>query len=295
MSKLLSIHIERAGLHTTIQDFGRPSYQSSGIPLGGALDRRAAIQANYLVDNPLDAPVIEVTLLGPKLNFSNNCQLALTGADLSAKLNGQLISRYKTIGIKAGDHLSFGKANLGCRAYLAIRGRWIVTEWLGSASWATQHGAQLTPDAKLDAGNVLKIEIPENITPRQLSAKHYRYLQDEGPLDVLPGPEFDQFDRKTIARFFAQSYQLGANSNRMGCRLEPKLEGHHWPKENISSGIVPGTVQITNEGQAIVLLADAQTIGGYPRIVNLTEESLQRIAQLKPGEGLRFCLMDYSL
>lgn len=290
MSKPLNINIERTGLHTTIQDFGRPGYQSSGIPLGGALDRRAAIQANYLVDNPLDTPVLEITLLGPQLNFPGDCQLALTGADLSAKLNGQFISRYKTIGVKTGDHLSFGKANLGCRTYLAIRGKWIVKEWLGSASWATQHGIKLTPDSKLALGGTIQIEIPENITARQLPVQHFSYLTDSSPLNVLPGPEFFDFDRKTIARFFAQTYQLGTASNRMGCRLEPALEGYAWPKENISSGIVPGTVQMTNEGQAIVLLADAQTIGGYPRIVNLTEESLQRIAQLKPGAKLRFKL-----
>lgn len=293
MSSYLNLHIIRSGLYTRIQDLGRPNYQSSGVPLGGALDRLAAIQANYLVENPLDNPVLEITLSGPKLHFSSACQLALTGADLSAQLNSIKLDRYQTIEVEPGDQLSFGKAQVGCRAYLAIRGRWQVKKWLGSASWATQHGEQLTPDSKLDAGNSLKIKIPENIVPRQLSAKHYRYLEDDGPLDVLPGPEFDQFDRKTIARFFAQSYHLGPASNRMGCRLEPSLEGHYWPKENISSGIVPGTVQITNEGQAIVLLADAQTVGGYPRIVNLTEESLQRIAQLRPGAELRFCLVEY--
>lgn len=294
MSKLLSIHIERAGLHTTIQDFGRPCYQSSGIPLGGALDQKAAIQANYLVDNPLDTPVLEITLLGPKLNFSDDCQLALTGADLSARLNHQSISRYQTIDIQAGDQLSFGKANLGCRAYLAVRGKWAVKRWLGSASWATQHGLKLTPDSKLAVGKTIQIETPENIPSRQLPAQHYSYLLDTTALKVFPGPDFFDFDRKTIARFFAQTYQLGTASNRMGCRLEPALENYVWPKENISSGIVPGTVQMTNEGQAIVLLTDAQTIGGYPRIVNLNEESLQRIAQLKPGAKLRFSLIDYK-
>lgn len=292
MVKLLNINIKRAGLHTTIQDLGRPAYQSSGIPLGGALDQKAAIQANYLVDNPLDTPTLEITLLGPKLHFPERCQIALTGADLSAKINGQAILQYQTIEVQAGDNLSFGKANLGCRAYLAIRGQWLVKKWLGSASWATQHGTKLTPDSKLAPGQTLQITAPENINPRQLSTKHYHYLSDTSPLGVVPGPEFIEFDRETIARFFAQPYQLGTASNRMGCRLEPALSTYSWPKENLSSGIVPGTVQITNEGQAIVLLADAQTVGGYPRIVNLTEESLQRIAQLRPGSELRFTLVD---
>ncbi|MEM6378262.1 MAG: biotin-dependent carboxyltransferase family protein [Bacteroidota bacterium] len=294
MSDKLSVHIIRPGLYTTIQDLGRPNYQSSGIPLGGALDRKAAIQANYLVDNTLDEPVLEITLLGPKIKFSDRCQIALTGADLSAKLNDLPLSRYQTILVKAGDVLSFGHSKLGCRAYLAIRGKWKVQKWLGSASWATQHGIKLTPDSKPSAGKTLQIELPEHIAPRQLPKQHHQYLLETNPLKVLPGPEFSSFDRKTIARFFSQSFQLGTASNRMGCRLEPALEDHTWPQENISSGIVPGTVQITNEGQAIVLLADAQTIGGYPRIVNLTEESLQRIAQLKPGSSLRFQLVDYS-
>ncbi|GAB5552664.1 MAG: biotin-dependent carboxyltransferase family protein [Saprospiraceae bacterium] len=294
MSKLLTINIIRTGLQTTIQDLGRPNYQSSGIPLGGALDRMAAIQANYLVENPLDAPVLEVTLLGPKLQFSESCQIALSGADLSAKVNGQTIARYATISIEPGDLLSFGKAHVGCRAYLAIRGTWIIQKWLGSASLATQHPEKLTPDSLLSTGKIIQIEIPENIPPRQLKARHFSYLTDTSALKALPGPDFLAFDRKTIARFFAQTYRLGTASNRMGCRLEPSLEGYSWPRENISSGIVPGTVQMTNEGQAIVLLADAQTIGGYPRIVNLTEESLQRIAQLRPGAELRFSLIDYQ-
>lgn len=294
MSKSLTINIIRTGLQTTIQDLGRPKYQSSGIPLGGALDRKAAIQSNYLVDNPLDAPVLEITLLGPKLQFSESCQIALSGADLSARLNGQELSRYATISVEAGDHLSFGKAQIGCRAYLAIRGNWAIQKWLGSASMATQHTENLTPDSLLSTGKTIQISIPKNIPPRQLKAQHFSYLTDTSALKVLPGPEFLAFDRKTIARFFAQTYRLGTASNRMGCRLEPSLEAYSWPRENISSGIVPGTVQMTNKGQAIVLLADAQTIGGYPRIVNLTEESLQRIAQLRPGAELRFSLIDYE-
>lgn len=294
MSKLLVLNIIRSGLYTRIQDLGRPKYQSSGIPLGGALDRLAAIQANYLVGNAIDSPVFEITLLGPKILFSSACQIALTGADLSATSDGKMIPRYQTINVQAGDRLSFGKVTLGCRAYLAIRGKWMVKKWLESASWATQYGLKLTPDSKLEISDALKIEVPDPILARKLPEQHYQYLLDQSPLKVLPGPEFYEFDRKTIARFFAQTFQLGTNSNRMGSRLEPNLEDYQCPKENISSGIVPGTVQLTNEGQAIVLLADAQTIGGYPRIVNLTEESLHRIAQLRPGAALQFSLVDYD-
>jgi antagonist of KipI len=294
MSETIFLHFDGPGLHTTVQDLGRPNYQSSGIPLGGALDRKAAIQANYLVGNSRNEPVLEITLLGPKIVFLTACQIALTGADLSAKINDQTAPRMETVQVQAGDVLKFGKPQNACRAYLAVGGSWQVKKWLGSASWATQHANQLTPESKATKDLKLKIMRKEAISMRRLHPSSYSYLENIQALEVLPGPEFEVFDRKIIARFFAQAYQVSSNSNRMGYRLEPALESYHWPRENISSGIVPGTIQMTNEGQAIVLLADAQTIGGYPRIANLTEESLYRMAQLKPGSQFRFALVDYK-
>lgn len=286
----INIHVQQAGLHSTIQDLGRPGYQAQGIPIGGALDRHAAIQANYLVGNALHEPVLEITLLGPVLHFEQACQIAITGADLSPSVDGQPVSPYQTISLQAGASLRFGKAQSGCRTYLAIRGQWLTQKWLGSASRATQHPSLLTPDSLLQKNHLLRILSLPAIPTRLLPPRALPERQQTELLNVLPGPEFEHFERKDIAHFFAQSYTVTPQSNRMGYRLEPAVPDFVWPRENISSGIVPGTIQITNSGQAIVLLADAQTVGGYPRIANLDNDSLDQIAQLCPGEQLRFRL-----
>jgi len=290
MPDKILIYVDQAGLQTTLQDLGRPGYQAQGIPLGGALDRRSAIQANYLVGNALTEPVLEITLLGPKLIFEQGAQIALTGADLSAELNGQPLPTYQTVAIQAGDILRFGKPRKGCRAYLAVGGAWIVQNWLGSASLATQQVKLLTPDSLLQKGQRIEIKFQQFIKPRMLRPDPLP--KEEPTLKLLPGPEFELFPNTYIAHFFAQSYTVSPSSNRMGYRLEPTIPDYSWPQENISSGIVPGTIQITNQGQAIVLMADAQTVGGYPRLANLSNDSLHHMAQLRPGDNLRFQLKD---
>lgn len=292
MSEKISLHIEHAGLQTSIQDLGRPGYQAQGIPIGGALDRRAAIQANYLVGNQLNEPLLEVTLLGPKITFEQAAQIALTGADLSAQLDGQDIPMYQTITVPAGAALRFGKPQSGCRAYLAVGGKWLVKKWLDSASLATQQAELLTPESLLKKKQRIDIRIQPFVKPRMLQPEPPKTKQDCFLLEVLPGPEFERFTRKDIAHFFAQSYTVTPSSNRMGYRLDPGLINYAWDQENISSGIVPGTIQITNNGQPIVLMADAQTIGGYPRIANLSNESISQMAQLRPGDKLRFRLKE---
>lgn len=292
MSQAITIQAEQAGLYTSIQDLGRPGYQAQGIPIGGALDRRAAIQANYLVGNLLHEPLLEVTLLGPKLAFNQAVQIAITGADLSAQLDGHDFPMYQTIAVPAGGILRFGKPQSGCRAYLAVGGKWQVKKWLNSASLATQQSELLTPESLLKKDQQIDIRIQQFVKPRMLRPDLPKIEEECFRLEVLPGPEFERFTRKNIAHFFAQSYIVTPSSNRMGYRLEPGIINYAWDRENISSGIVPGTVQITNNGQPIVLMADAQTIGGYPRIANLSNESLSQMAQLRPGDKLRFQLKE---
>ena len=289
-NRQISIKVDHAGLQTTIQDMGRSGYQAEGIPVGGALDQQAALQANYLVGNSLTAPVLEITLLGPKLLFEEDTQIAITGADLSARLDGAPAPMDQTIFVQANSILRFGKPKKGCRAYLAIGGAWQVTDWLGSASQATQHADKLTPDSLLKKGQRLTLTVSTSIQPRQISPSNHYHNEGITSIETLPGPDFESFERKHIAHFFAQSYTITPSSNRMGYRLSPNIPSFTSSSERISSGIVPGTIQITNNGQPIVLLADAQTVGGYPRIANLTSESLNIIAQLRPGNQLRFIL-----
>lgn len=280
----IKLYFKKAGLQSLIVDQGRTSYQAFGVPVSGAMDRKAAQTANELVGNPKNSPLLEMTIIGPTIAISESCQIALTGANLSPQLNGQNIPLYQTIDIQDDATLSFGKCLAGCRAYLAIGGKWQVNKWLDSAS-AFPLQANLTPDSIIQKGSQIAIE-PKEFIDKKISTP---ILSFSFPINipVLPGPEFELFSRQNIAHFFSQIYSVHPQSNRMAYRLTPNLSLDH-EISIISSAIVRGTIQISHAGQAIILMADAQTTGGYPRIANITEKALDIIAQLKANDCIQF-------
>ncbi len=288
MQNLITLHIDHPGLYSTLQDTGRAGHQAQGVPVGGALDRDAAWLANRLVGNEPEEPVLEMTLQGPVIRLAQETQLALTGADLSPTLNGAPLPMYESVRVQAGSELRFGRRRSGCRAYLAVRGSWQAQRWLDSVSPPPYRAEALTPDSLLKKGSVIKVE-PRGFLPRRiypdyarpdLTAPHYCRL--------LPGPEYEQFSGEFKEWFFARQHRVSADSNRMGYRLQEAYDGLVWTEELISSAVLPGTVQVTRSGQPIVLLSDAQTTGGYPRLGIVPERERSRLAQVCPGEWVRF-------
>jgi len=156
MDKLVTLSFLKAGMLTTVQDRGRWGYQAYGVPIGGAMDRRAAQMANELVRNSIDTPVLEITLLGPSIQVDQTVQIAITGANLSPTINRQPISCYETITLQEKDILSFGRIIRGCRAYLAIRGNWQLPKWLGSYS-AVHPNKEVLPESIIKKGDILKV------------------------------------------------------------------------------------------------------------------------------------------
>lgn len=282
-----TLHFLKAGLWTTVQDQGRVGHQASGVPVSGAMDQTAAQLANWLVGNTKDHPVLEITLLGPTIEINQDAQIAITGANLSPTINGTTILMYETISVEKGAVLKFGKIQIGCRAYLAVGGQWMVQKWLASASASTTSTAILTPDSLIKKGSALIIQTSSFIEKR--STPTPSDYASSIVVTVLPGPEFNTFSSHTIAHFFSQTYTIANDSNRMGYRLLGKEITNDVKQEVISSGIVLGTIQISNSGQPILLMRDAQTTGGYPRIAVVMPDELDRLAQLKPGEEVRFC------
>lgn len=293
MDRFVQLHFLKAGLFTTVQDQGRLGYQAFGVPTSGALDRSAAELANQIVGNSADSPVLEITLMGPKIKFAGKGEIAITGANLSPTLNGESCASNELLSIRDGDLLQFGRPVFGCRAYLAVRGNWQIPSWLSSRSAITQNGTALTPQSIIQKGTIIQIEpAAENLfTSRTTEVKP---TADTSIIRVLPGPEFEQFSRFSIGEFFGQTYHITPDSNRMGYRLKEKLRSFSPNQELISSGIIPGTIQITSAGQPIILLADAQTSGGYYRIANVLSEDLDNLAQCKPGDRLRFTLIAFE-
>ncbi|MCB0634324.1 MAG: biotin-dependent carboxyltransferase family protein [Saprospiraceae bacterium] len=284
----ITMRILKPGMLSLLQDAGRNGYQAFGLPIGGALDRQAAQVANWLLEQSPDHPVLEITLLGPEIEFEGPIQIALTGADLSPQINGQPAAMYRTLSISAGDHLSFGTRVQGCRAYLGVRGDWDVPTWLGSQS-ALRVGGQIWPSGSvLERGQQLRIRGGTPIESRQVKKRPFYSAQ--ATLRLIPGPEFDRFSPASIDYLTSHAFTLSPDCSRMGYRLEEGLPDYRPGGELISSGIVPGTIQVLPSGKLIVLLADAQTTGGYPRLANIQDRDLDVPAQLAPGDKVRFLL-----
>lgn len=287
-------HFSKPGLQTTVQDQGRIGYQGIGIPVNGAMDKAAAKMANQLVDNEENGPVLEITLMGPAIEVKGTGQIAITGADLSAKVNGEPIARYETLELEDGDLISFGRPAEGCRAYLAIRGSWQIEPWLDSFSASATKVTELTPQSLIRKDHVLEVVFDEFTAPRICPEEELPDLTNLKSIRVLPGPEFSLISNLSIGDFFSQDFKISNDSNRMGYKLEGGLAHFESTQEVISSGIIPGTIQITNAGQPIILMADAQSSGGYTRLANVISEDLDKLAQMKPGDVVRFRLVDLN-
>lgn len=294
MANTFKIHIVKPGMFTTLQDLGRTGHQDAGISFGGAMDKEAHKIANELLDNPHNTPTLEMTLVGAEILFEGNGQIAISGADMNAELNGQPAPMYQTMDIKDGDRLVFHQSKLGCRTYLAAKGEWQGKEWLKSFSAVANLMNVDGVPGMLKSGDTVEIHITQFIPLRNYPLSLRPIYSSCYIVRVITGPEFEQFDIEQVQSFFDTTFKVSSDSNRMGYRLEGSIE-HYEPKgEEISSGIVEGTIQITNSGQPIILTADAQTTGGYPRLANVVSEDLSIVAQMKAGDEVKFMLVSLS-
>lgn len=288
---LTSLDFQKTGAQTLIQDKGRKDYLSSGVPQSGAMDKKAARIANELVGNEAEAPVIEMTLIGASITIRGKCQIAITGADLSPKLNNRAVPMYETIDILEESILSFGFAKSGCRAYLAVGGSWQIPKILNSYSALPYIGKTATPESFIKKGTSLKILARPFISKKSYPLSKRPTFPKSLRVSVIAGPEFKEFSNYSIAHFFSKGHRISQDSNRMGYRLEGHIMDFKPQRAIISSGIVPGTIQITHAGQAVILMADAQTTGGYYRIANVVSKDLDALGQLKPGDEVWFSLV----
>lgn len=280
------------GLFTTMQDRGRYGYQKFGVPISGALDSFAAAIANTLVGNNNDAALLEISLLGPKLYALQDAVVAICGADIPVKHNGDDVVTWTAIRIRPKDILEIGEVvkNRGCRAYLAVSGGFAVSPIMGSRScyvggkFGGGFGRPLMAHDKLKRY--------AQIFPKILTelAQQYRPEFNVEPtvLRAIPGPQDDRFD-KGVETFFDSEFIVSPDANRMGYRLlGPHIEQKRGLAKSITSEpSLPGGVQIPPNGNPIVLLKE-QTVGGYAKIATVISTDLDRIAQACPGDRIRF-------
>ena len=310
----MSLHILRPGLLTTVQDLGRFGFQQDGIIVSGAMDALALRVANLLVGNEETAAGLEITLAGPVIRFDTDYLLALTGAPLAATLNGRPLGLNRAVRVAAGAELVCGPVRAGCRAYMAVAGGVAVPPVLGSRSTYLRAGFGGLAGRALRAGDVLPVG-----EPSALSARLVRPLPGPtavekageptfamvssgftpGPtlcpvpaaqpmLRAVRGPEYGQFSATSQQAFWNEPFTITPEADRMGYRLLGPALLQSTQTELLSGAVTFGTVQVPAGGQPIVLLADHQTTGGYPRIAQVISADFSRLAQARPGQPLRF-------
>ena len=279
------IQVLSPGMFSSFQDGGRRGYRKFGVPLSGAMDSYSAGLANNLLNNPENTVVLEITLQGPTLNFNCTAEIALTGADLSPVINTRKAERNRVLYISKGDRLSFGKPVSGCRCYLAVKGGFEIEKILDSHSYYPG----ISDHALLKAGMVLNIKEFQMTSGVNTRVKINRDHFENQEIIVQTGPEYERLTPRQRQFIFESTFNIGPKNNRMGYQLEGtiiKME----TSEMLTAVTIPGTVQLTPAGNPIVLMRDCQTTGGYPRILQLTEQGINRLAQKKANDTIRFQL-----
>lgn len=305
----MSMKIIRAGLLTTVQDTGRPYYQGLGVSPAGAMDTDELRLANLLLNNEENAAALEITLIGPVIEFTADSLIALTGADLSPQIDGRPVKMYRPVAVKKGARLSFAAAQAGFRTYLAIAGGIDVPLVLGSRSTYLYAAFGGFGGRALKAGDELRAGAAEKAAEGllnklvALSPQNFKeagwglYFEEKlvgrmlHPLRVTAGPQYDAFSEAAKTAFFSAAFTISSASDRMGARLTgPKITLKE-PLELYSDAVVLGAVQVPAGGEPIILAAEHQTTGGYPVIACVSRTDIGKLAQLRPGSSVRFKLI----
>jgi antagonist of KipI len=287
----MGVVVQKPGLLTSVQDMGRFGYQSNGIITSGAMDTYSMKLANILVGNHDNEAVLEVTLIGPRVIFTKNALIAISGGNLLPTVNGKFIALNKPIIVKKDDVLEFGDSLYGCRCYIAFKGGIKLDKILGSystclpAKFGGYHGRALQKGDKLSLHNLEMDSVKVNW---QLSAYSQEPLFNQKPIRFIKGRQYDLFDRPSLEQFQKSTYSLSKDANRMGYRLEGPTLKLSEQQEMLTEGVAFGAVQVPPNGLPIILMADRQTTGGYPKFAQIASVDLPRLAQLKPGDRIHF-------
>ncbi|MHB2137693.1 5-oxoprolinase subunit C family protein [Pseudomonas monsensis] len=284
MSRLM---IEASTPLCLLQDAGRFGVRHLGVTQGGAADWCSMSWANWLLGNRLDLPVIEITLGGFAVVAQEDCWLALAGADLDARIDGQPLAPWRSFKLGKGQQLQFTQPLLGARAYLAAPGGFDAPKVLGSSATVVREELGGLEGLGLPLAKGATLSYHADVLPvREMSQEHRPDFRLHTPLDLVLGAQIGQFSGQSLFDVFNSRWTLDSRADRMGIRLLGKaLQYQGQPM--ISEGIALGAVQVPPDGQPIVLLNDRQTIGGYPRLGALTPLALARLAQCLPGAQVR--------
>ncbi len=299
------LRVVSGGFLTTVQDMGRYGYQETGMAVSGVMDTCSATLANLLVGNPENEAVLEITMMGPALEFTRDNIIALTGGDLGAELDHEPLPRYQAVLVRAGQAVSFAGLRSGSRAYLAFAGGLDIAPVMGSRSTNLKAKLGGFKGRKLAAGDEIGFAAPKtalpNMNSRKISYNELREILQPGAggtperdpegictLRVVMGPQDDCFTEQGIRTFLNSVYTVSNECDRMGCRMEGDPIEHKNGADIITDGISFGAVQVPAHGRPIVMMADHQTTGGYTKIACVISADLPVLAQCRPGSKVRF-------
>lgn len=291
MTKLM--RVIDPGLHTTIQDTGRYGYQEFGIVPSGPMDPWAFKLANLLAGNEQGQACLEITMVGPTIQFLSDTVISLTGANLSPSIDGNKVAMWSSLYIKKGQELHFGKPKHGARAYLAVAGGIQSETILGSRSTNVRTKIGGAEGEALDINDELDGKEMDRLTLQKRSGKHLShtlrsYYSSHQIVRVIPDEQAAFFTDDSEKSFYNQTFKITAQSDRMGYRLEGQKLEYKNDSEMLSDAVVFGSIQVPRGGEPIILMADRQTTGGYPKIGTIISHDLWRVAQLLPGQTIAF-------
>ncbi|MCO1334261.1 biotin-dependent carboxyltransferase family protein [Microbulbifer sp. OS29] len=264
-----------------------------GIPWGGAADPLSMKIANLLLDNSPNNPVLEATLLGPRIEFQCDITIAIAGAQFTTMLNDSPIENYKTVKIKSGDILDIGRVISGARTYIAFPAKIEIPQILGSAGTHIVSKFGGLNDDAIRTGDTIDLINIRPVRELALNKNFHLIYTNQSQIRIVPGSESDLFPETLTAQFYKTTFEVSPQSNRMGIRLsglkhqqEKEYEAKKVPM--ISSGLYPGSIQVPPDEKPIISFIEGQTIGGYPRIGHVIKAELHRLGQLKPSDKIRF-------
>jgi antagonist of KipI len=292
MGSVETFEVLEPGILTTVQDLGRRGFSRIGVPLSGALDSFSLRVANLLVGNEEGEAGLEAAVMGLTLKALRKVVVAVTGGDLSPTLNGAPMEMWQAHALSGGDLLAFRMVRKGCRAYVAVAGGIAVPEVMGSRStflsgrFGGLEGRGLRKGDLLCAGEAPDRPVPADLRFR---ADWIPAFDKEASVRVIPGPQEGHFTEAGFRTFTATAWQVTAKSDRIGIRLEgPKIERRPDVEESIiSESLIPGSIQVPGDGKPLIILSELVT-GGYTKIATVISPDLPKVAQLKPGDRIRF-------
>lgn len=281
------LHVLEPGLLTTVQDLGRPGYGAEGVAVSGAADALSIAVANRLAGNASWAPALEMTLAGGTFRLDADAIVGIAGSDFGATIDERPVPPWGSYAVAAGRVVRFGGTREGARAYLAIRGGLAVPRFLGSASTHLPSGLGGFEGRPLRRGDELEVggfaEVAIDLDPATV-----RELAFRKSLRVVAGPQVEWFAPEASRAFLASEFVVGESSDRTGVRLEGPRLAIEPARSLATEGVLPGHVQVTPDGRAIVLGVDGPTTGGYPKIAAVIAADLGALGQLRPRDRVRF-------